>query len=272
MNNNHIGNINPLRYRGYYYDTETGFYYLNSRYYDPETGRFINIDNEISGVGGNPLGYNMFAYCGNNPVNREDSFGNWPKWLTGVVNVVSGTLQTAAGILVGSTIGWTGFGAVAAGFLIINGSATVFQGVGQIVNDVTKSNVMPEDNVVKSGIQSVGKVIGGDTGEKIAGIAYDTAVTAANIYAGKVGLQQNGKSPIKISVDKILNNPADEFVTLGPKQGTISEYCRSIPTNGYGRIYVTQLPNGFYQLSNGHHRFAALKSLGEDTIKVFLAY
>ena len=46
-NASHVGNINPLRYRGYYYDTETGLYYLNSRYYDPETGRFINADGVI---------------------------------------------------------------------------------------------------------------------------------------------------------------------------------------------------------------------------------
>ena len=42
--NNHIGRINPFRYKGYYYDEGTGLYYLQSRYYDPETGRFITID------------------------------------------------------------------------------------------------------------------------------------------------------------------------------------------------------------------------------------
>ena len=42
-----IGQINPIRYRGYYYDTETGFYYLQSRYYDPTTRRFLNIDDYV---------------------------------------------------------------------------------------------------------------------------------------------------------------------------------------------------------------------------------
>ena len=70
----HIGNINPLRYRGYYYDTETGWYYLQSRYYDPILGRFINADiYESTGQGF--LGYNMYAYCNNNPVNRIDNIG-----------------------------------------------------------------------------------------------------------------------------------------------------------------------------------------------------
>jgi RHS repeat-associated protein len=71
----HVANINPLRYRGYYYDTETGFYYLQSRYYDPVIGRFINADSYAS-TGQGVLGTNMFAYCGNNPVNMSDPSGN----------------------------------------------------------------------------------------------------------------------------------------------------------------------------------------------------
>ena len=69
-----LATLNPFRYRGYFYDDETGFYYLQSRYYDPEVGRFINSDGYIS-TGTGMLGYNMFAYCGNNPVNRVDPTG-----------------------------------------------------------------------------------------------------------------------------------------------------------------------------------------------------
>ena len=70
-----IGNVNPIRYRGYYYDTETGWYYLNSRYYDPDVKRFINEDDYASN-GYEFIGTNMFAYCENNPVNRIDKFGH----------------------------------------------------------------------------------------------------------------------------------------------------------------------------------------------------
>ena len=70
-----LGTLNPLRYRGYIYDTETGLYYLESRYYDPEIGRFINADTFVA-TGQGMLGNNMFAYCGNNPVNRYDPTGN----------------------------------------------------------------------------------------------------------------------------------------------------------------------------------------------------
>jgi RHS repeat-associated protein len=70
----HVANINPLRYRGYYYDTETGFYYLQSRYYDPVIGRFINADSYAS-TGQGILGTNMFAYCNNNPISFTDPAG-----------------------------------------------------------------------------------------------------------------------------------------------------------------------------------------------------
>ncbi len=71
-----IGNKNPLRYRSYYFDAETGFYYLQSRYYDPEVYRFINADGYIS-TGQDINCYNMFAYCGNDPVNKCDPNGRF---------------------------------------------------------------------------------------------------------------------------------------------------------------------------------------------------
>ena len=73
----HIANINPIRYRGYYYDAETGLYYLQSRYYDAEIKRFINAD-EILGLNGEGARYNLFAYCGNNPIQYVDSIGQYP--------------------------------------------------------------------------------------------------------------------------------------------------------------------------------------------------
>ena len=86
-----LANINPLRYRGYVYDWETGFYYLQSRYYDPTIGRFLNVDGYVS-TGQGIIGHNMFAYCGNNPVINEDKTGQFflnaaiqllKRWLNG---------------------------------------------------------------------------------------------------------------------------------------------------------------------------------------------
>ncbi len=72
-----LGVANPFRYRGYYYDTESGFYYLQSRYYDPEVGRFLNADG-ILGANQDILSYNLYAYCSNNPVNLSDPTGMCP--------------------------------------------------------------------------------------------------------------------------------------------------------------------------------------------------
>ena len=70
-----LADINPLRYRSYYYDTESSLYYLQSRYYDPELGRFLNADSYAS-TGQGVLGNNMFAYCNNNPICRSDPSGD----------------------------------------------------------------------------------------------------------------------------------------------------------------------------------------------------
>ena len=70
------GYLNPIRYKGYYYDTETGFYYLQSRYYDPVVGRFLNADDaEYLGASGTVVGWNLFAYCENDSLNDMDASG-----------------------------------------------------------------------------------------------------------------------------------------------------------------------------------------------------
>jgi len=72
-----LGVLNPYRYRGYRYDAESGLYYLQSRYYNPEWGRFINADG-LGGKTGELLSHNVFAYCRNNPINMSDKNGFRP--------------------------------------------------------------------------------------------------------------------------------------------------------------------------------------------------
>ena len=74
---NNMALRNPLRYRGYIYERDTGFYYLQSRYYDPAIGRFINADSYASTDATGLLNTNMFAYCENDPVNRSDPSGEF---------------------------------------------------------------------------------------------------------------------------------------------------------------------------------------------------
>ena len=72
-----IREINPIRYRGYVYDTETSLYYLQSRYYDPFAGRFLNADIYCDTGTDTTLSTNMFAYCENNPANSIDTYGTF---------------------------------------------------------------------------------------------------------------------------------------------------------------------------------------------------
>jgi RHS repeat-associated protein len=75
-----LGATNPLRYRGYIYDSESGIYYLQSRYYNPDWGRFINADFIIN-MDYNLISSNTFTYCKNCPINTNDKNGEWPKFL-----------------------------------------------------------------------------------------------------------------------------------------------------------------------------------------------
>ena len=90
-----LGEQNPLRYRGYVYDTETGLYYLQSRYYNPGWGRFINADDTTLLASSPSKAHwdkNVFAYCDNNPLNRVDEDGEcWDIIIGGIVGgIVSG--------------------------------------------------------------------------------------------------------------------------------------------------------------------------------------
>lgn len=79
-----MAEINPLRYRGYYYDEDLGFYYLHNRYYDPVICRFISPDENLC-TGQGIVGNNMFAYCCNNPVSRVDSEGTFFNTIFGTI-------------------------------------------------------------------------------------------------------------------------------------------------------------------------------------------
>ena len=135
---------NPFRYRGYYYDVESGLYYLNSRYYDPQTGRFINADDTYFLIidQGTLIQYNLFSYCHNNPTNMTDINGNIPFFvITGIIGAIAGGIigyattgswqGAVAGVAIGGAIGLTGgaaAGKILAGSVVANTSAVIAGG------------------------------------------------------------------------------------------------------------------------------------------------
>ncbi len=257
-----LGAVNPFRYRGYYYDTETGFYYLNSRYYDPQVGRFLNADSIVAGISDELSGYNLFAYCFCNPVNMSDTEGHWPKWITGVLNIVSGASQMVTAAAVGIATGWTGVGAVAASVLAVNGAATIAQGVGQVVNDATDDCVLREDNVVRTGTVYIGDALGGDTGAMVAGSAYDATIISCSILSSYIAVPHNtvsttppnpgvpfkpGRTGMQYGVDPNTLTPTKNLSTLDPYR------LKNAIT--YGGDHAVQVGiTGIIQ--DGHHRVA----------------
>ena len=134
-----IGNVNPIRYRGYYYDTETGFYYLQTRYYDPTICRFINADNyelfaQLSGVVGE---LNMYSYCNNNPIMYTDESGEF------VLSLVAGLAISFAigfGVSVvsqGAQYGWGNINYLQAGvdgMFSLASTALAYTGIGIVAS------------------------------------------------------------------------------------------------------------------------------------------
>ena len=147
-----IGTLNPFRYRGYYYDTETGLYYLNSRYYDPRTCRFISADDINNlGVCSDLDDKNLYAYCDNSPVDREDDGEFW-HILAGAVAgaLVSGAVTAITNIATGKK--WSdGIGvAMAAGAL---SGAIASSGLGAVAQGVGNALISGTESVVNQGLE-----------------------------------------------------------------------------------------------------------------------
>ena len=200
-----LGTHNPLRYRGYVYDTDTGLYYLLSRYYDPQIGRFINAD-IFTSTGQGLNGTNMFAYCGNNPVSRKDDGGEFWHIVAGaVVGAVFGAASEFTSQLINNMVSGEGFdwGAIAisaAGGAIYGGvmAATGSNTAATIASTVTTS--------VITGIRN------DDSFEKIVvNTAKDTAFAAATCFVPKViNKSLSGKYAKLNKVQKVIKKITDE--------------------------------------------------------------
>lgn len=176
-----MAEINPIRYKGYYYDTETGYYYLMSRYYDPVVGRFLNADGLSAGVNNNANGYNLFAYCFNNPVNMVDDSGNWPSWAKKLVAAVAvvAVVAVVAAVTVATAGAGTAIAAVAVG--AAKGAAVGFAmgaASGAAIGYATTGTLEGTLNGMADGALS-GAITGAITGGIQGGINYYSKPTVS---------------------------------------------------------------------------------------------
>lgn len=133
MDAEHIGYLNPFRYRSYYYDTETRLYYLQTRYYDPEVGRFISQDDVDYAEPEVINGLNLYAYCGNNPVMNVDPNGTWFfTFLAILAGLLLGGVISGVNSVMNASENEDKFGAFLGGF--VNG---VFSSLGVAIGVAT---------------------------------------------------------------------------------------------------------------------------------------
>ncbi len=170
---------NPFRYRCYYYDTETGFYYLNSRYYDPQTKRFISADSITTNTGTDVLGYNLYSYCKNSPVGKADYDGHAPQ-----------TMMLELSLLSELGAAWVTFQAAAAGLSV--GAAAATGAAFVVCTAATIHNIY--------------------VGVKIVNAVVDAAKDKTSEDAGKEGTSKKDKKVGKTKTNNVPydNNKADE--------------------------------------------------------------
>jgi RHS repeat-associated protein len=179
-----VRNYNPFRYRGYYYDTETGFYYVSSRYYDSAIGRWISADlpETLTAEFENFAQYNLFAYCFNNPVNRSDETGAWPSWGNKAVAVVAIAAVVVTATVI--TVATCGAGSVA-GVAMITTAATLAARATEVTVLQVKKGKSDEKNgsqIAKDTMESLydngSKIIGLTPLTKSAGIAFNHGLSS----------------------------------------------------------------------------------------------
>lgn len=242
-----LGFANPFQYRGYFYDWETGLYYVNSRYYNPKTGRFINADNlSYLGKGSDLASGNLFTYCGNNPVSRKDCDGN--VWET-VFDVASLGISIVE-IAVNPADPWAWAGLVGDVVDLI----PYVTNVGETVRAVkTTSRLVDKSNDVVSAAKKIANKVSASTG------SYEILYASGKNYVGKGGFSRAIQSAINHTKPSQLNKAGDTVVSIvwkasdTPKNAFLEEFAlqtiRGVNNpSTYNKIWS---PGKKYALSSG---------------------
>ncbi len=231
-----IATVNPFRYRGYYYDSETQLYYLQSRYYNPAFGRFINADDSmLLAFGGVKSNNNLLGYCENNPINQNDTNGNIAANIVGAA--IGAIIGVVGGVFLGNWLadilnlsGWkrsffvgvvatlVGAAAGTIGYFIGPYVAKIAVKLGRYVLELLQKGKIAFQklsNSVKSSIRAIGKCACFTAGTLI--LTDKGLVAIEQISSGDNVWSENpitGECGYK-TVVKTFKNQVDTIVTIG---------------------------------------------------------
>ncbi len=253
---------NPVRYRGYYYDTDLRLYYLESRYYDSMTGRFINADDvSYLGANGDINSYNLYAYCSNNPIMYVDPSGHFVISISTLLIGIAIGAGVGAGISFGSMV----YQDYCDDGEIFNGSVSVGEYIGNTVSGLITGAGLGACTVLGAGIGTA--MIGGKafvigktvvSGIKAFCYAMGTAfVTGGAGYFAKTII--SSKETFQVS-DMFIEAGANTF------SGMLSFFGGMI--GGITGIKVPRAKNGFKNLLKYH---AGLTYFGVHPTKFFIS-
>ena len=227
-----IANINPFRYRGYYYDTETNLYFLKTRYYDPEIGRFMTID-DISYLDPDSInGLNLYAYCLNNPIIYSDPTGHSATLaiILGIV-ALAGLITTCIGVGINNNI------VTAVGLTMVVVPALISGGMA-LVGGITAGATL---TAIVGGVTTVAGIVTG----LFASAEYQEAFSGNNWILATTGMSECLYNGLMIAIATIatLGTFASSF-SYSFKIDSIKEFGKLHGSDYKGIKFIQQTKNG----------------------------